>query len=89
MPRFDDLVFHPRFEDHQAEAGRPPVTIGEALEAWYGERSVVRNRKRRRAPYLVLGSASGGRDITVVILPTAQDGTWLAYTAWDTKEGDQ
>jgi hypothetical protein len=89
VPSFDVLVFHPGFEDHQAEAGRRIVTAEEALEAWYGSRMVVRNRKHRRAPYLVIGSTDGDRHITVVVLATAEPGTWLAYTAWDTKHSDQ
>jgi len=36
----------------------------------------------------MLGRTSGGRDITVVVLGTAIPGTWVAYTAWDTKPGD-
>ncbi len=88
MPTFHDLVFHPDFEAHQAAAGRRVVTLNEADEAWYGERTFVRNRRRRAAQYLMLGRTSGGRDITVVVLGTAIPGTWVAYTAWDTKPGD-
>ena len=88
MPRFDLLAFHPRFEEHQSEAGRRVVTAVEALDAWYGKRTMIRDRKGRRGPYLMLGSTSGGRDITVVVLTTAEEGTWLAYTAWDTKQSD-
>jgi hypothetical protein len=89
VPRFDFLTFHPAFEDHQHEAGRPVITMEEALDAWYGERLVVRNRKGRRGPYLMIGSTGSGRDITVVLLATAEEGTWLAYTAWDTKWSDR
>jgi hypothetical protein len=88
MPTFHDLVFHPDFEAHQAAAGRRVVTLNEADEAWYGERAFVRNRRRRAAQYLMLGRTSGGRDITVVVLGTSISGTWVAYTAWDTKPGD-
>jgi hypothetical protein len=30
-------------------------------------------------------SAAGRRLVTVVVLGTAVPGTWVAYTAWDTK----
>ena len=89
VPRFDVLVFHPRFEDHQAEAGRRVVTTEEALAAWQGPRTIVRNRRRRKGSYLMIGSTGAGRDITVVLLATAEPSTWLAYTAWDTKLSDQ
>lgn len=88
MPHFDWLAFHPNFEEHQAEAGRPIVTCAETEEAWYGERRIVPNRKGQRAPYLFLGRTSRPRDITVVLFGTDLDDTWLAYTAWDTKKSD-
>lgn len=87
MPTFDDLVFHPDFEAHQSAAGRRVVTVGEADDAWYGQRTFVRNRRRRAATFLMLGRTTGGRDITVVVLRTAIPGTWVAYTAWDTQPG--
>ncbi len=88
MPTFDDLVFYPEFEAHQSAAGRRVVTVGEADDAWYGQRTFVRNRRRRAVTYLMLGRTGGGREIMVVVLGTAIPGTWVAYTAWDTKPGD-
>jgi len=41
------------------------------------------------SPYLMVGRTGEGRDITVVLLATAEKGAWLAYTAWDTKQSDQ
>jgi hypothetical protein len=81
-------VFHPNFEDHQAEAGRRIVSCEEAEEAWWGVRRIVQNRKGQKAAYLMLGTTSEPRDITVVLFGTDLDDTWLAYTAWDTKESD-
>lgn len=89
MPRFDELECHPNFEEHQAQAGRRVVTCEEAEDAWYGHRSIVPNRRGRAAPYLMIGRTGTKRDITVVLLPTDAAGTWVAYTAWDTKASDQ
>lgn len=69
MPRFDFLLFHDRFEDHQAEAGRRIVTAFEVDEIWYGTRRFVRNVKRSGS-YLMTGSTLAGRPVTVVILST-------------------
>lgn len=85
MPEFVELVFHPRFEEHQAEAGRRVVTEEEALEAWYGRRRIVRNRKKANGPYLMLGRTMNGRDITMVLLTTPRPAVWCGYTAWDTR----
>jgi hypothetical protein len=89
VPHFDWLAFHPNFEEHQAEAARRVVTCDEAEEAWWGERKIIRNRKGQRALYLMLGKTRQPRDITVVLFGTDLDDTWLAYTAWDTKESDR
>jgi hypothetical protein len=89
VPEFDWLAFHPRFEDHQEDAGRRVVTCDEAEEAWWGERKIARNRTRGRAPYLMIGMTREPRKITVVLFGTDLDDTWLAYTAWTWKESDQ
>src|SRR5690348_8210647 len=88
FPPFDEITFHARFEDHQAEAGRRVVTRLEAEDAWYGRRRIVPNRKSRRGPYLMIGTTSAARGITVVLLPTRDLGVWQGYTAWDTKVSD-
>lgn len=79
--RFDTPVFHQSFEDHQEAAGRRVVTAEEAEDVWYGERRFIRNTKRQGA-FLMRGLTRGGRDITVVVLPTGEPTTWLLYTAW-------
>ena len=84
MPTFEHLDCHDNFENHQAGAGRPVIDCEEAIEAWYGRRLIVRNRKTGVAPYLFLGRTLSGRRITVVILATDDPLSWLAYTAWDT-----
>lgn len=88
MPRFDFILFHERFEDHQAEADRRIVSESEVDEIWYGNRQFVRNL-RRSGSYLMVGATSAGRAVTVVVLSTNDPESWLAYTAWDTKHSDQ
>ena len=60
------------------------VTEGEADDAWYGQRQIVRNKKTGAGPYLMIGRTTVGRDITVVPLTTNHPAVWCAYTAWDT-----
>jgi hypothetical protein len=36
---------------------------------------------------LLIGRTDGGRRVTLVVRHLG-DGTWLIYTAWDTKEAD-
>jgi hypothetical protein len=81
LPRFDHLLPHPNFEDHQVGAGRRPVTFDETEEVWYGDRRFVPNRKRPGS-FLMQGLTRAGRPVTVLVLPTPDSTTWLAYTAW-------
>jgi hypothetical protein len=87
MPRFDDLEFHPNFEQHQVDAGRRLVTPAEVEAVWYGIRTFVRSRRPHRS-YLMKGLTSAGRQITVVVRPTRESDTWQIYSAWDTKHTD-
>lgn len=82
MPKFDFLMFHENFEDHQAAAGRRVVTEELAEQAWYGQRAFVPNKRSGKGPFLMIGNTDGGHEITVVILATADEDTWQAYTAW-------
>jgi hypothetical protein len=84
LPTFDLLEFHATYEEHQAQAGRSVVSRSETLEAWSGDRQIVRNKKGRRGKYLMLGCTEAGRAITVVLVETSHSATWMAYTAWDT-----
>lgn len=81
VPRFDFLDFHPRFEQHQADAGRRVITQEEVEQIWYGERQFVRN-KRRKGSYLLRGLTAAGRPITVVVRSMHDPEWWEAYTAW-------
>ena len=89
MPRFDELVFHEHFEDHQAAAKRPVVSERETLEAWDGRRRMVANRRTGRGQYLMVGLTDANRAVTVVLVEAATEGEWVAYTAWDTKHTDR
>lgn len=83
------LACHPNFEEHQAGSGRMPVTCEEADDVWWGEHSIVDNRKGQEAPYLMIGKTQRRREITVVLFGTGVYDTWLAYTAWNTKDSDR
>lgn len=89
MPTFMWLACHPNFEEHQAGSGRRPVTCEEADEAWWGTHDIVQNRRGQPAPYLMIGRTQHRREITVVLFGTGVHDTWLAYTAWDTKDSDR
>jgi Protein of unknown function (DUF1524) len=57
--------------------------VGQILD---GPHVVVRNRKRRRALYLVVGTDYGGACIAVPIEPTHDPLVWRPVTAWRCKD---
>lgn len=46
---------------------------------------ILRNRKRRRGLYLVVGRDNGGRCLAVPVEPTRKAGLWRPITAWPCK----
>ncbi len=87
MPTYLEQVIVDDFEDHQARARRPIVTVREAQEAWDNGFLPRRNVRGRLDTRLLIGRTNGGRRVTLVSRHIG-DGVWLTYTAWDTKESD-
>jgi len=50
---------------------------------------VVRNRKGRRADYLMIGSTHGGEIVTVALQKTREAGTWRVATAFAATDAQQ
>ncbi len=87
MPTFLEQVIADEFEDHQARAGRPVVTVREAQQVWENGFLPRRNSRGSSVTRLLIGHTNAGRRITLVSRHLG-DGTWFTYTAWDTKESD-
>ena len=87
VPSYTEHVIADEFEDHQAQASRPIVTAREAQQVW--DNGFLPRRNIRGAPdtRLLIGRTDGGRRVTLVARHIG-DGTWLTFTAWDTKEAD-
>jgi len=85
---YGEQVIAEDFEEHQARAHRPVVTIREAQQVW--DNGFLPRRNIRGAPNtrLLLGRTDGGRAVTLVSRDQG-DGVWFTYTAWDTKEADR
>ena len=64
-----DFVFDDDNTDKLARHGPTTDQVADLLDNPYVTR---RNRKNRRAPYLLVGTDRGGRCITVPIQPTDQ-----------------
>jgi len=62
------------------------LSARQVVQVLDNEYLVVRNRRRRRARYLVIGRDNGGACIAVPIEPTHESTVWRPVTAWPCKE---
>jgi len=77
-------------EGNRAHIERHGITADEVFQVLdNGLFVIIRNRGKRRAPYVMIGPTYGGRLLTGPITPTAVDGVWRPSTAWDAKTGER
>lgn len=50
---------------------------------------VIKNRKRRRGLYLIVGKDNGGACIAIPVEPTHEPTVWRPITAWPCKPGER
>lgn len=85
-PVIDDFLIDDENDFKFAEHGVPTRRVLQILD---GEFVVVKNRRGRRAPYLVIGRDHGGACIAVPIEATGVSGLWRPVTAWWCKESER
>ena len=73
------FTFDEENEDKIVGHGLTPWRVAQILE---NEHLVIRNRKQRRALYLVIGRDHGGSCIAVPVEPTHDPTCWRPVTAW-------
>ena len=73
-------------EEHVAKHG---LTVREVNQIVANPHVVVRNRKDRRAHYLMIGSTHGGEIVTVALQKTREAGTWRVATAYPATDAQQ
>lgn len=82
----EDFLFDETNEEKFAEHGLTDKSVIQVLE---NPVVVVRNRRNRRAAYLVIGRDFGGQCIAVPIEPTHEPTLWRPVTAWRCKQGEE
>ena len=85
-PKIAGFYFDELNEDKFAEHGLSSRQVAQILDSDY---YVVRNRKRRRGFYLIIGHDHGGKCLAVPIEPTSEKGFWRPITAWPCKAAEQ
>ena len=84
-PQIGGLDFDDENEEKMWGHGIGIETANQVLEHPF---NVVRNRKDRRAPYLIIGIDRQGRCIAIPIEPTSRLGVWRPVTAWFCKKSE-
>jgi hypothetical protein len=81
-PTFGDFLFDDENEEKIAAHG---LTTRQVLQILDDEIVYARNRRARRAEWLIIGRDHGGRAISVPVEPTHDPILWRPVTAWPSK----
>jgi len=81
-PRIEAFLIDDENEEKIASHG---LSVRQVLQLLDNGHVVLRNRKRRRGLYLIIGSDSGGACIAVPVEPTHETAVWRPITAWSCK----
>lgn len=86
MPRVAGFAYD---DDNEEKFARHGLTVRQVDQLLANEHVVVRNRKRRRGLYLVIGCDHGGMCIAVPVEPTRDPSIWRPITAWPCKDHER
>lgn len=75
----DEFIFDDENEDEMAAHGISPQRAVEVLDVAY---QIRKNRRGRRAPYMLIGRDRQGQCIAIPIEPTPDRRVWRPVTAW-------
>ncbi len=83
MSRGPVRILQLAFDDENIEEmAAPGVTPRQVMQVLNNRPRVARNRKGRRAMYLLVGVDDGGACIAIPMEPTRDATTWRPVTAW-------
>jgi uncharacterized DUF497 family protein len=78
------------FDDENSDKiARHGLSERQVLQVLENEFLLLRNRKERRASYLVIGQDHGGACIAIPIEPTYDEVIWRPVTAWPCKGSER
>lgn len=86
MPAIYAFLFD---DDNEAKLAAHGIRTEQVDQLLDGEFIVARNRKNRRAAYLVIGRDWGGACIAVPIEPTHDPTLWRPVTGWRCKRSEE
>ncbi len=85
IPRIHDLAFDDENEEKLAKRGIFPEDVLDVL----GRRHLVlRNKRRGRGAYKIVGRDRSGRILTIILERTSARATWRPVTGWPSTSGE-
>lgn len=69
-------------DDNEEKFWSHTLSVDQIIQVLDGPHLIVRNKKKRRASHLVIGTDDSGRCISIPIEPTHEDDVWRPVTAW-------
>jgi len=84
-PWIYDLAFDDENEGKLATRGISPEDVLDILSQPH---VLVRNKRRRRGLYKMIGKDSSGRMLTIIIEPTTIKSTWRPVTGWESSRAE-
>lgn len=76
-------------DENEAKAAAHGVSARELFQLLDDDFVVLRNRRDRKAPYVLAGRTHGGRLIVAPIVESAVEGRWRPITAWEPTEAQR
>lgn len=75
-------------DENEAKIADHGLTIEQVDQILDNEHVIVPNRRRRRAPILLIGRDLSGSCIAAPLMPTYDEGCWRPVTAWPCKASE-
>ncbi len=84
-PRFEASLID---DENEEKITSHNLSVRQVMQVLDNVHIVLRNRKRRRGLYLVIGMDNGGACVAVPVEPTNQATAWRPITAWPCKANE-
>ena len=84
-PQIHDLAFD---DENEEKLGRRGISPEDLLDALSQPHVLIRNKRRSRGLYKMIGKDSAGRILTIILEPTTTKSTWRPVTGWRSSRGE-
>jgi uncharacterized DUF497 family protein len=85
MPTIHDLVFD---EENEEKLWKRRIDPEDVFDVVAKPHLVVRNRRRRRGLYKLIGRGKDGRMLTIILEATSKRTVWRPVTGWPSTAGE-